>query len=236
MFGGPLSAVLVAQPSPALQPTAAGVWLVCVGVGSCQLSDQSGERVALIGHNGAGKTTFLKTIAGVYRPSSGLLQRRGRVYPMIEKSFLTSLDLSGFDALKAHYLMLHLKLEGFDRFCEDVISFSGLAEFIHLPLKTLSEGMASRLLFSMLTASAHECLAIDEMFGTGDAAFFEKAQVRLEAFIEQTGTLILASHSSQLLRRFCQRGLVFSHGKLVFDGLLDHALDFYQSDSAECFV
>ncbi len=196
---------------------------------SCSVHE--GERVALIGHNGAGKSTFLKLISGIYTATSGHFERRIRVFPMIQKSFITSPELSGLQAIKAHYLMVQGNLRGFDRFCEGVIEFSGLGDFIHLPIKTYSEGMSARLLFSMLTAFSHECLAMDEGFGAGDFTFYEKAQQRLQAFIKQAGTLFLASHSDALLQQFCQRGLVFDQGSIVFDGPLDDALNCYHSRS-----
>jgi lipopolysaccharide transport system ATP-binding protein len=102
-----------------------------------------------------------------------------------------------------------------------------LGDFIHLPIKTYSEGMAARLLFSMLTAFTHECLAMDEGFGAGDFSFYEQANLRLQTFMDAAGTLLLASHSELLLRQFCQRGLVFEQGSIAFDGDLDHALSFY---------
>lgn len=188
-----------------------------------------GERIALIGHNGAGKSTFLKLISGIYTATSGRLERRIRVFPMIQKSFITSPELSGLQAIKAHYLLVEGNLRGFQPFCDGVVAFSGLGDFIHLPIKTYSEGMAARLLFSILTAFRHECLAMDEGFGAGDYSFYEQAQQRMQAFIETTGTLFLASHSDALLRQFCQRGLVFSQGSIVFDGDLDQALTHYHA-------
>lgn len=188
-----------------------------------------GERVALIGHNGAGKSTFLKLISGIYAATSGRLERLIRVFPMIHKSFITSPELSGLLAIKAHYLMLQGNVRGFQEFCDGVVEFSGLGDFVHLPIKTYSQGMAARLLFSMLTAMPHECLAIDEGFGAGDFTFYEKAQERMRSFVETTGTLFLASHSDALLRQFCDRGLVFDQGSITFDGDLDAALNFYHS-------
>ena len=124
------------------------------------------------------------------------------VYPMLQKSFLTSTDLSGVDASKAHYLLMKRSLIGFEEFLQDIIEFSGLGEFISLPIKTYSEGMSARLIFSILTSIPHECLAIDEGFGTGDADFFERAQKRMTSFMNSSGTLFLASHSEDLLKQF----------------------------------
>lgn len=194
---------------------------------SVSLSIAHGERVALIGHNGAGKSTFLRLISGIYRPTAGVLHVRVPVFPMLYKSFFTSPELSGCQAAKAHYLMTHQSLHGFDQYLDGVIEFSGLGDFIHLPVKTYSDGMASRLLFAILTSFSHDCLALDEGIGAGDAQFFERAQQRLSEFVAAAGTLILASHSDPLLRRFCTRGLVFSAGKITFDGPLDAALAHY---------
>ncbi len=190
---------------------------------------REGERVALIGHNGAGKSTFLRLVSGIYRHSAGLFEASVPVHPMIHKSFVTSPELSGQQAITAHYLMVHGHLRGFDAFCDDVVTFSGLGDFVHLPVKTYSQGMAARLMFAVLTGSSHDCLAMDEGFGAGDSRFYEKAKDRLESFLASAGTLLLASHSDELLQRFCKRGLVFSEGRIVFDGPLDRALAHYHS-------
>jgi ABC-type polysaccharide/polyol phosphate transport system ATPase subunit len=186
-----------------------------------------GERVALIGHNGAGKSTFLRLVSGIYTPTSGKLTVHQFVYPMIARSFVTSPELSGYQAIKAHYLIIHGNLRGFQSFADDVIGFCGLGEFVYLPIKGYSQGMAARLVFAMLTGISHQCLAIDEGFGTGDIHFMEAAQQRLDIFLASAGTLLLASHSEELLRRFCRRGLVFKQGRIVLDADLETALEYY---------
>jgi lipopolysaccharide transport system ATP-binding protein len=191
------------------------------------LTAYHGERIALIGHNGAGKSTFLRLISGIYRPSSGFMSVRTFVYPMIHKSFITSPELSGMQAVKAHYLMLNGSLRGFPEFLEDVREFSGLGDYIHLPIKGYSQGMLARLLFAMLTGITHDCLALDESIGAGDQRFVEAAQKRLDTFIAEAGTLFLASHSEKLLERFCLRGVVFDSGRIVWDGPLEGALRYY---------
>jgi len=166
-------------------------------------------------------------ISGIYQHTAGHFEARVPVFPMIHKGFITSPELSGLQAIKAHYLLVKGSLRGFEPFCRDVVEFSGLGDFVHLPVKTYSQGMAARLLFAVLTAGSHDCLAMDEGFGAGDSSFYDKAQERLHTFLATTGTLLLASHSDELLRRFCQRGLVFQEGQIVFDGPLDAALAFY---------
>jgi ABC-type polysaccharide/polyol phosphate transport system ATPase subunit len=190
-----------------------------------------GERVALIGHNGAGKSTFLRLISGIYTATSGIFRTSCPVFPMIQKSFITGPDLSGVHAVKGHYLLMHGHLRGFSKYLQEIVDFSELGDFIHLPMKGYSDGMSARLLFALLTSGSHDCLALDEGFGTGDARFFQKAQRRLEDFIQTAGTLILASHSDELLKQFCQRGLVFNEGQIIFDGPVQEALIFYHEQS-----
>ena len=196
---------------------------------SCKI--YAGEKVALIGHNGAGKTSFIRTISGIYKLTSGSIDTKVDVYPMIERSFIVEEELTGYDSTKAHYLIMNNSLRGFEEFLEYIISFSGIGEYLYLPLKTYSEGMASRLTFSLLTYHKHDCLALDETIGTGDQNFYKKAQKRLDEYLRSNGMLILSSHSSDLLRRFCNRGIVFASGSIIFDGTLDEALKFYDESN-----
>ena len=189
-----------------------------------------GEIVALLGHNGSGKTSFLKIISGIYTPTEGLIKKNLKVFPMIQKSFITSEELSGYIAAKAFYMNVYNSEKGFLEYFESLKEFSGIGDFIYLPLKTYSQGMYSRLLFSILTSFNHECLALDEGFSAADDYFNIKAEKRMDLFIKNSGTLIFASHSKELLKRFCDRGLVFEKGKIVFDGNIDHAIANYDKN------
>jgi len=194
------------------------------------LTVENGEKLGLIGHNGAGKTTFLRTLAGIYKPTRGIIKRCLKVYPILYKSFMTSPELSGYVAARAHFLFTYQTEAGFNEYIQDVIEFSGLGEFIMDPIKTYSEGMSSRLLFSMLTYGHHECLVMDEGLGAGDEQFYKKAVDRLNSFINRSSTLILASHSEDLLKRFCDKALVFDRGRIAFHGQIDECFDFYRSN------
>jgi ABC-type polysaccharide/polyol phosphate transport system ATPase subunit len=209
----------------ALKQTHSGAEIEALRGVNCKI--HHGERVALIGHNGAGKSTFLRLISGIYQPTSGTLLTSCPVYPMIQKSFLTGPELSGLQAVKGHYLLHKGHLRGFQEFLRGIVDFSELGDFIHLPMKGYSEGMSARLMFSLLTSGSHECLALDEGFGAGDARFFERAQQRMEQFVASAGTLVLASHSEALLRQFCKRGIVFNQGLIAFDGPLEKSINYY---------
>ena len=200
-----------------------------IALNNISLTIMKGERVGLIGHNGSGKSSFLRLISGIYLPTNGNINVLVDVYPMLQKNFLTSSELSGVDACKAHFLLNNHNLEGFESFLTEIIEFSGLGSYIYLPIKTYSEGMSARLIFSILTSSPHECLAIDEGFGTGDSDFFDRAEARMKQFMESAATLFLASHSEELLKQFCNRGIVFSHGSVAFDGPLEAALNYYHT-------
>ena len=200
-----------------------------IALNKINLTIMKGERVALIGHNGSGKSSFLRLISGIYLPTSGNINVLVDVYPMLQKTFLTSSELSGIDACKAHYLLKNHSLSGFECFLNEIIEFSGLGSYISLPIKTYSEGMSARLIFSILTSSPHDCLAIDEGFGTGDSDFCDRAEERMKQFMESAATLFLASHSEELLKQFCNRGIVFSHGSIAYDGPLDAALNYYHT-------
>ena len=200
-----------------------------IALDNISLTIMKGERVGLIGHNGSGKSSFLRLISGIYLPTTGNINILVDVYPMLQKTFLTSSELSGIDACKAHYLLKNHSLSGFESFLDEIIEFSGLGSYISLPIKTYSEGMSARLVFSILTSSPHDCLAIDEGFGTGDADFCDRAEVRMKQFMESAATLFLASHSEELLKQFCNRGIVFSHGSIAYDGPLDAALNYYHT-------
>ena len=167
-----------------------------------------GDKIGLIGHNGSGKSTFIRLVSNIYYPTSGKIFRKIQPYPMLSPSFIVQEVLTGIDSAKAHYLFRYQNLNGFENYLDDVVEFSGLGDFIALPIRTYSAGMKSRLMFSLLTFDKHEFLAVKD-------------------FIGGSGTLILASHSDSLLKLFCKRGLVFSGGNIVYDGKLEDALKFY---------
>ena len=192
-----------------------------------------GDRIGLIGANGSGKSTILKLISGIYKPSRGQI-KGDCFYPMIIRDLNVSDDLAGIDAAKAFFYQHGLGLIGYDLdwFVSKIKSNCKIGDYFSRSIKYYSEGMRTRLIFSLLTSvRLSENLAIDEGFGTGDKKFALQAEEKLKNFLGSNGSLLLASHSNDLLRQFCKRGWVMKGGRLIFDGPLEQAFSFYESEA-----
>lgn len=179
---------------------------------------KNGDRVGLLGHNGAGKSTFLKAIAGIYPIQSGLLDVQGHVRSLFDISLGFEPDASGRENILFRGLLLGLTPKQVREKEEEIIAFSGLGDSIEYPIKTYSAGMQVRLAFSISTALSGDILLLDEVIGAGDASFMKKAKKRISNLMDSAKIVILASHDDSALEGACERGLVFHRGCLVFDG------------------
>lgn len=188
---------------------------------------KKGDRVGLIGHNGAGKSTFLKTVAGLYPISSGRLTVQGEVRSLFDLSLGFEPDASGRENILYRGLLLGLTPRQIRAKADEIIAFADLGSFIDYPIKTYSAGMQVRLAFAISTIVGGDILLLDEVIGAGDANFMQKAKKRIMSLIEQSEILILASHDEATLKDICNRGLVFHHGQICFDGDIDKALKQY---------
>jgi len=191
------------------------------------MSLEEGERVAVIGHNGAGKTTLLRVLAGIYPCSSGAREVSGSVGALLAANMALNSDATGYENIR-----LVATLEGWPKdrlndYIADIEEFTELGEYLGLPLRVYSTGMASRLSFAMATIRAPDILLIDENIGAGDALFQEKARRRVDQFLGRVKIIIIASHSTELLRSICTTGLLLQGGKMEFFGALDEALARY---------
>lgn len=188
----------------------------------------SGERVGLLGHNGAGKSTFLKTVAGLYPVSSGKLTVDGQVRSLFDLSLGFEPDATGRENILYRGLLLGLSPKFMRGKIDEIVEFADLGEFIDYPIKTYSAGMQVRLAFAISTTVGGDILLLDEVIGAGDANFMSKAKERITSLIEQAEILVLASHDFGALKSICNRGLVFHHGVLMFDGDMASAINEYQ--------
>lgn len=187
-----------------------------------------GDRVGLLGHNGSGKTTLLRTLAGIYEPVVGSVIITGRVVPLFDLSLGMDPDATGIENIWLRGKMLDLTSKQIDDTMYDIAEFTDLGEYLYMPIRTYSQGMMLRLAFAISTAIVPDILILDEMIGAGDAAFIERAELRLRDFLEKTGILIIASHSTGMLRRWCNKGILLERGKMVAFGPIDEVVGEYE--------
>ncbi|MFT4121248.1 ABC transporter ATP-binding protein [Bradyrhizobium sp.] len=188
-----------------------------------------GERVALIGSNGAGKSTFLKMLAGLYPISAGHRHIEGRIRSLFDLSLGFEPDASGRENILYRGLLMGMTPRAMQKMEDGIVEFADLGEFIDYPVKTYSAGMQVRLAFAIATSVGGDILLIDEVIGAGDAAFMRRAQTRIRSLIDNSEMLVLASHDFSSLRTLCSRGLVLDRGRLVFDGEINDAISSYLS-------
>jgi lipopolysaccharide transport system ATP-binding protein len=188
----------------------------------------SGERIGLLGHNGAGKSSFLKMVAGLYPISSGRRVINGTVRSLFDLSLGFEPDATGRENILYRGLLLGLSPKFMRAIEAEIVQFADIGEFIDYPIKTYSAGMQVRLAFAISTAVGGDILLLDEVIGAGDAGFMIKAKERILKLVAQSEILILASHDFGALKSICRRGIVLHHGSVVFDGEIGAAVAAYK--------
>lgn len=181
-------------------------------------SVREGDRLGLIGHNGSGKTTLLKVMAGIYEPTTGVVEARGKITSTIAFGAGLDSEVSGEENIRKLAMMRLVPKRDVAAQMSEIVEFSGLGGFINLPVRTYSAGMVARLMFAVNTAFEPEILILDEWLGAGDAAFVMKAQQRMQAFVDTAKIVILASHSFDLVQQVCNKVCVLEGGKINFFG------------------
>jgi ABC-2 type transport system ATP-binding protein len=191
-----------------------------------------GEAVALIGSNGSGKSTALRLIAGIYRPSSGTIRTYGRLTAVIELGAGFHPELTGADNVALYAAVLGLgRRELMARF-DEVVEFAEMREFMDTPLKYYSSGMEARLAFSVAVCLQPDILLLDEVLAVGDQAFRDRCLARLRAYHARGGTLILVSHEVDQVRELCTRAVWLEQGVLRMDGDVDQVLAAYRANDS----
>jgi lipopolysaccharide transport system ATP-binding protein len=190
-------------------------------------SIQSGERVGLIGHNGAGKSTLLKVMAGIYPPQRGDVQIQGHVCPLFEFATGFEMDASGWDNIRIRALLLGMSPREIARKENEIAQFSGLGEFLDVPVRYYSSGMLLRLAFATSTAVDPQILLLDEVMAAGDAAFIDSARKRMNDLMERASIVVFATHSLNVLPQFCERTILLNHGRVVADGPTREVVQLY---------
>jgi ABC-type polysaccharide/polyol phosphate transport system ATPase subunit len=191
---------------------------------------KQGESVGFIGRNGAGKSTILKLLAGVTKPSSGNVEVVGRVAALIEVGAGFHPELTGRENVFLNASILGMKKAEIEKQFDSIVSFAELEEFIDTPVKHYSSGMYVRLGFAIAAHTEPDIFLIDEVLAVGDAAFQKKCTDTLAAHKAAGKTMILVSHDLEKIAEVCDRCIYVSHGEVRYDGLPSEAITEYQLD------
>ena len=179
---------------------------------SLEIND--GDRIGLVGHNGAGKSTLLRTLAGIYKPTAGSIEIEGTVGTLIDPSAGMDPEATGIENIYLRGYVLGMTKKEIDEKVDEIAEFTELGDFLHLPVKTYSAGMFSRLGFAISTAISPDILLIDEGIGAGDAGFQEKVKKRLFGMMSDCSILFLATHFSELIETYTNKKLKVRGGKV----------------------
>lgn len=188
-----------------------------------------GERIGIIGRNGAGKSTMLKVISGIYKPTAGKLIVKGNIQPLIEIGAGFDPEFTGRENIYLNGYMLGFNKEQIKQKEAEIVQFAELGEFIDVPVKYYSSGMSVRLAFTIATSIEPEILAFDEMLAAGDIEFLQKAKARMDHLVSKAKMLILVSHDLNMVASLCTKVLVVHQGQICFIGKPDEAIQFYMN-------
>lgn len=173
-----------------------------------------GDIVGFVGHNGSGKTTLLRTIMGIYKPIQGCVDINGKVKSLIDISAGLEPELSGTENIKRLLLLHGYSKDVFIENCEKIINFSGLGDYINLPVQTYSSGMMMRLLYSVMMYESTDIMLMDEFFSVGDKDFSKKVERDIHEKISNTSILVIATHNYETVKKYCNRVFKMENGKV----------------------
>jgi len=176
---------------------------------------RDGDRIGLVGHNGSGKSTLLRVLAGAYEPVRGTVAVDGRVASMLNIRLGMEEEATGYENIYLRGVVMGFRPSEMKPLVDEIIAFSELGDYIHMPMRTYSSGMAMRLAFAVSTCVSAEILLMDEWLSVGDAEFSEKARKRLNDLVGQAKILVLASHDESLIEANCNKIMRLSHGELT---------------------
>lgn len=202
--------------------------VVVNALNNISLSLQDGDRVGLIGHNGSGKSTFLRLLAKIYEPSAGAININGRISSLLDIMHGMETEFTGYENIFTRGILMGLSPEEIKERMDDIAEFSGLGDYLAMPIRTYSSGMCVRLAFAVSTAIKPDILLIDEVFGAGDADFMDRARNKMISLLQQSSIVVLATHSDELIKEFCNKSLLLENGTIRFFGDTNEALKIYQ--------
>ncbi|MCR5628200.1 ABC transporter ATP-binding protein [Eubacterium sp.] len=188
-----------------------------------------GDRLGILGLNGAGKSTILKVIAGVYKPSEGHVERHGKMAPMIELGAGFDPQYTGRENIFLYGSVLGFSREFLEEKYDEILEFSELKEFIDVPLKNYSSGMKARLGFAIATIVEPEILILDEVLSVGDAKFRRKCEKKMQGMFDKGVTVLFVSHSIEQVKNLCNKAILLDHGRLIAQGDIEEVAAVYEA-------
>lgn len=188
---------------------------------------KKGEHLAILGFNGAGKSTLLKAIVGVYKPTTGKIEKCGVIAPLLELGAGFDPNYSGKENIFLYGAILGYSREYIESKYDEIVEFSELGNFINVPLKNYSSGMKARLGFSIATAVEPDVLILDEVLSVGDAKFRTKSLKKVQSMFEKGVTVLFVSHSIDQVKAICDTAILLDHGNIIAQGDVDTVSDIY---------
>lgn len=189
---------------------------------------KKGEHLAIMGLNGAGKSTLLKAIVGVYKPTSGTIEKQGVIAPLLELGAGFDGNYSGKENIFLYGAILGYSREYIQSKYDEIVEFSELGSFIDVPVKNYSSGMKARLGFSIATAVEPDVLILDEVLSVGDASFRKKSLAKVQSLFEKGVTVLFVSHSIDQVKEICDTAILLEHGKIIASGSVDEVTAIYE--------
>lgn len=190
-------------------------------------SVNKGETLGLIGRNGAGKSTMLKVISGILKPTQGHVTCHGNIVPMLELGSGFDMELTGRENIFLNGAILGYDEDFLKEKYDEIVEFSELGKFIHVPIRNYSSGMMARLAFSVASVVNPEILIVDEILAVGDAAFQEKSRARMMEMMGGGTTVLFVSHNMEQIRQMCSRVVWLEHGTVKMIGPTQEVCDAY---------
>tara|TARA_Y100000816_G_C26104548_1_gene586450 strand:- start:1344 stop:2105 length:762 start_codon:yes stop_codon:yes gene_type:complete len=200
------------------------------GLNNINIQINVGDKIGILGPNGSGKTTLLKLLAGIYTPTSGKVEIKGKICSMIDLGFGFHNDATGFENILLSKVMHGESIDNVKEIYDLVEEFSGLGEYLDLPFRTYSSGMKSRLALSSALSNVPDILLIDEFFSTGDINFTEKSKNKIKEIIDRSSIMLFASHDLSLINKICSKAIYMKNGSIKYFGDVKEASKKYQEE------